>query len=53
MTDIAKNNGKEDAYLPIPATYIINKKGIVTFKDFNYNYHKRASVKEIIDNLTP
>lgn len=51
LTDIAKNNGKEDAFLPIPATYIINQKGFITFKHFDYNYHNRASVKEIIDNL--
>lgn len=53
MSDIAKNNGKEDAYLPIPATYIINQKGIITYKDFHYDFHNRASVKMILDNLTP
>jgi len=53
LSDIAKNNGKEDAYLPIPATYIINQKGIITFKDFHFDYHNRASIKKIIDNLTP
>ena len=51
LTDIAKNNGKEDAMLPVPATYIINKDGIVSFKDFHFDYYNRASVKKIIDNL--
>jgi peroxiredoxin len=34
-TDIAKNNGHEPAHLPVPATYIINKQGIITAVQFD------------------
>jgi len=46
--DIAENNGKEKARLPVPATYIINKKGDIISVFFDYNYKKRASVSEIV-----
>lgn len=49
--DIAKNNGREAARLPVPATYIINKYGIIVAMQFDPNYQKRASVKWIISNL--
>ena len=50
-TDIAKNNGRTEAMLPVPATYIVNGDGKITFKQFDYNYKKRASVKSILDHL--
>lgn len=50
-TDIAKNNNQEEAKLPVPATYIIGRDGIIKWRHFNYNYSERASVKSIIDNL--
>lgn len=50
-TDIAKNNGSEEAQLPVPATYIINQAGIIDYVHFDYNYKKRASVKDILENL--
>jgi len=50
-TDIAANNHEEDAHLPVPATYIINKNGIISYVQFDYNYKNRASVKDIIDHL--
>ena len=49
--DIAKNNGREAARLPVPATYIINKYGIIVAMQFDPNYQNRASVKWIISNL--
>lgn len=50
-TDIAENNNQEEAQLPVPAVYLINKTGKITWKYFDYDYSKRPSVKEIIDNL--
>lgn len=50
-TDIAKNNEETEAQLPVPATYIINQKGEIAYKHFDFNYKNRASVKEILDNL--
>ena len=49
--DIAKNNGREVANLPVPATYIISKDGIITALYFNPDYKIRASVKWILTNL--
>lgn len=34
--------------LPIPATYLINKDGKIVWRQFDRDYHNRASVKEII-----
>jgi peroxiredoxin len=49
--DIAKFNGREEAHLPVPATYIINKDGIIVAVQFNPDYRKRASVKWMLQNL--
>jgi peroxiredoxin len=49
--DIASNNEKKDAKLPVPATYIINQEGIVVYRQFDLDYHIRASVKDILDNI--
>jgi len=51
LTDIAKNNNQEEAILPVPATYIIEKDGIIKWRQFDYDYSKRATVKDIIENL--
>jgi peroxiredoxin len=37
--------------LPVPATFIINKKGIIVWRHFNPDYRVRASVSEIVKNL--
>ena len=50
-TDIAKNNGHDPAHLPVPATYIINRQGIITAVQFDPNYNNRASVKWMLRNL--
>lgn len=47
-SNIAENNSKEKARLPVPATYIINKNGVIVSVFFDYNYKKRASVGEIV-----
>lgn len=49
--DIAENNGRDAARLPVPATYIINREGIIVAIQFDPNYHNRASVEWIIRNL--
>lgn len=50
-TDITMNNGREAARLPVPATYIINKEGIIVASQFDPNYNNRASVKWMLRNL--
>lgn len=48
---LAINQQKQKAYLPVPAVYIINKEGSVTYRYFNDDYKKRPSVKEILDEI--
>lgn len=48
---IDENNGKNGNYLPVPATYIIDKGGNITYRFFQTDYKKRPSVKEILANL--
>jgi peroxiredoxin len=50
-TDIAKNNGRDAAHLPVPATFIINMQGIITAVRFDPDYRNRASVKWMLLNL--
>jgi peroxiredoxin len=49
--DIAKNNGRDVAHLPVPATYIINREGIIVAVQFDPDYNNRSSVKWMIQNL--
>jgi len=50
--DLEKNNGpKNGNYLPVPATYIIDKDFAVRYRAFNTDYKRRPSVKEILDFL--
>jgi peroxiredoxin len=49
--DIAKNNGREAARLPVPAAYIINRDGIIVAVQFDPDYRNRASVKWMLQNL--
>jgi len=49
--DIASNNAKKDAKLPVPVTFIINQERIIVYRQFNLDYHIRATIKDILDNL--
>lgn len=44
-------NGKNGNFLPVPATYIIDKEANITYRFFNQDYKKRPSVKEILEHL--
>jgi peroxiredoxin len=48
---IDENNGKNGNFLPIPATYIINKESTITYRFFQSDYKKRPSIQEILENL--
>ncbi|MFC2115973.1 peroxiredoxin-like family protein [Bacteroidota bacterium] len=37
--------------LPIPATYIVNQNGLITWRQFDPNYKKRSNVSEIVKAL--
>lgn len=49
--DLLTNNGQKTAMLPVPAVYIINKEGTVTYRFFDENYRNRVSVNEIAKNI--
>jgi peroxiredoxin len=49
--DLLKTNGQKTAVLPVPAVYIINKEGSVTYRYFDENYRNRISVSEIVKNI--
>src|SRR6476620_3143526 len=42
------NNQTKDAYLPVPAVYIINSEGSITYRYFDEDYKKRLSVRELL-----
>ena len=49
---INENNGRKNGnFLPIPATYIIDKEANITYRFFQPDYKRRPSVKEILNNL--
>jgi peroxiredoxin len=49
---IDENNGKKNGnFLPVPATYIIDKEGTITYRFFQPDYKRRPSMKEILANL--
>lgn len=49
--DLNAVNASNDAVLPVPAVYIINQKGIITYSFFDTNYRNRPSVKTLLENL--
>ncbi len=49
--DLEQNNGNTDHILPVPATYVINKSGKITFVQFDKDYRKRASIASIANAL--
>lgn len=49
--DLLKTNDQKTAMLPIPAVYIINKEGTVSYRFFDENYRNRMPVSEILKNI--
>src|SRR6266542_2021959 len=52
--DLASNNEQKPGsviFLPVPAVYIINKDGEISYRFFNPDYKNQAPVKDILDNL--
>jgi len=49
--NIAANNGKTVAQLPVPATYVIGKDGMIKYAHFDLNFKNRASVEDILKHL--
>lgn len=49
--DLLKLNKQKEAYLPVPAVYIVDRDGNVTYRYFNEDYRRRVSVREILENI--
>jgi len=49
--NLSKSNGNDDNTLPVPATYVIDKNGVIVYKHFDENYKVRADVEEIFSAL--
>lgn len=49
---LSQYNGNDKAELPIPATYIIDQKGIIRYAFVNPDYRKRANPEEVVMQLT-
>lgn len=49
--DLAVSNGNDDQTLPVPATYVIGKDGIVKYVQYDPDYKNRSNAKEILKHL--
>lgn len=49
---LSQYNGNDKAELPIPATYIIDQKGIIRYAFVNPDYKKRANPEDVLMQLT-
>ncbi|MBI1228082.1 MAG: redoxin domain-containing protein [Bacteroidetes bacterium] len=49
--DLENAHSDDSERLPIPATFIINKFGVIVWRHFDPNYIKRSKVKDILKNL--
>ena len=49
--DLLKINNQKEASLPVPAVYIVNEDGAITYRYFNEDYKKQVTVKEILQNI--
>lgn len=50
-SDYKKSRTDDSNRLPIPATFIIDQKGKIIWRQFDPNYKKRSTVKSILDAL--
>ncbi|HEX2608984.1 MAG TPA: peroxiredoxin-like family protein [Flavisolibacter sp.] len=50
-TDLMKINNQKVVTLPVPAVYVVNKEGSITFRYFDADYRKRVSVRDVLEAL--
>jgi peroxiredoxin len=48
---LKKSQSDDSQRLPIPATYLINRDGVIVWRHFDPNYKNRSTVKDILDHL--
>lgn len=49
--DIARYQGNDAWILPIPATFIVNKAGVIVSRFIDPDYRKRMAIEDIVDAL--
>ncbi len=49
--DLPASNGDESFELPVPATYVIDKQGVIRWAHVNLDYKTRAEPDEILTAL--
>jgi peroxiredoxin len=49
--DIEANNGNKDHVLPVPATYVIDQAGKITFVNFDKDYTHRPSISALLEKI--
>jgi peroxiredoxin len=49
--DIPKSNGNSSYELPVPATYLIDKSGVVQYAFLDLDYTRRMEPSDIIERL--
>jgi len=48
---LKKSQSADSQRLPIPATYLINRDGVIIWRQFDPDYKNRSTIKEILDHL--
>ena len=51
FTDIATANEQKEAYLPVPATYLISRQGTIVWRQFDPDYKNRATIADIVEAI--
>jgi len=51
MPGLAENQGQDEAFLPVPATYLIGQDGKVLYSQYHHNHNVRASAMDILYEL--
>lgn len=49
--DIEKTNGNKDHILPVPATFLINTSGKISYVHFDPDYKKRSNIDDLISMI--
>ena len=48
---LKESQSDDSQRLPIPATYLINRDGVIVWRQFDPNYKIRSTIEEILDHL--
>jgi peroxiredoxin len=49
--DLKNAHSDDSERLPVPATFVINKEGIIVWRQFDINYKNRSNVDDILKHL--